>query len=345
MSDKKKKKLKQKQKQRQQQSQQVVINIGGRRRAERKNEVREKNKLNTPLQPVPIVQYVYRDNLALNAINEKMRENAITQSLLKTAQQLASQTQTPQVPKLATPSPALHQQSSTTQTSPKPTHSKTTPFSLNPFITSSTVSLQSPSPSVTSTVFGFQSPPTSTVQNLLQRNQLFNQTTIPTEKSNKNNSSEFNKVTKVTSTVLDDDDEEEDNNVSRKGPITTDAYDDYLRKTMKLTKHLVPRKNAKNYNEVMETYIANLHPALRNAKQQKAYEEYLKSLQKPSADDNNDDEINKSLPTSPPPPTNPLVRTYGIQSSLGRSMQTALNNSTLQSVKSNLDFQQEDDED
>ena len=128
MSDKKKKKSKQKQNQNQRQTQQVIVNVDTRvrrRSVEPRREVRE-NKLNISAQPPPIVQYVYRDNLALNAINERMRENAITQTLMKTAQQLASQTQsaqqpqTYQPPKLATPSPALYQQPAPPATAPPP---------------------------------------------------------------------------------------------------------------------------------------------------------------------------------------------------------------------------------
>ena len=86
----------------------------------------------------------------------------------------------------------------------------------------------------------------------------------------------------------------------------------------------------------MEQYIGKLPAELRNPQQQKAYQEYMDNLI--NAISNDDD-------NSEPPPTNPLVRTYGIQSPLGRSMQTSLGSSTIQTIKNNLNFQEEDDED
>jgi len=338
MSDKKKKKSKQKQKQKQQQTQQVIVNVGRRvrRREEPRREVVRENKLNISAQPPPIVQYVYRDNLALNSINERMRENAITQTLMKTAQQLASQTQPqPQKdPKLATPSPALYQQpslstksSSVTETvlQPTTTQSNTSPgLSRSNNVYSSTVPLHSPTPSST-----------SNVQTVIQKNQLFNQPNIPNENSNKNISL-FDRITKPQTRSDSNkntqrrDDEVDDDSI----PIS-----DFTMLPWKLTKQGLPRKNAKNYNEIMETYIGNLPVGVRNEQQQKAYEEYMmNNLKKPSSNADDDNE----------PPTIPLVRTYGVQSPLGRNLQTSLgriNSSTIQSIKSNLDFQEEDDED
>ena len=172
MSDKKKKKTKQKQKQKQQQTQQVIVNVGGRarRREDPRREVRE-NKLNISAQPPPLVQYVYRDNLALNAINERMRENAITQTLMKTAQQLASQTtqQQPQqqAPKLATPSPALYQQ--------------------QPPATPASTKAQQPTTAPPPLSF-------SVVKDILEKSKVFKKTDIPNENTNKLKATEFDTV-------------------------------------------------------------------------------------------------------------------------------------------------------
>lgn len=69
MADKKKKKQ-QKQKQKQKQSQQVIVNIGrgGASRAVAKPQQQQPMQ---SMQPPPVVQYVYRDNLALNMLNNR----------------------------------------------------------------------------------------------------------------------------------------------------------------------------------------------------------------------------------------------------------------------------------
>jgi len=267
MSDKKKKKSKQKQKQKQQQTQQVIVNVGGRIR--RREEPRRENKLNMSAQPPPIVQYVYRDNLALNAINERMRENAITQTLLKTSQQLASQSQSQQAPKLATPSAALYQQQQPAMTQ-------------NPAPTKAQQPTTAPPP------LSF-----SVVKDILEKSKVFNKTDIPNENTNKAKTTEFDKITKppppppITqkNNLLDD----------------TDFEDDSLpvRTPFKATKDGLPYKRSKDYGFYMENYIGQIPPEKRNKKQQKAYEQYMDSLSKPSGNDDDDETVKL-----PPPPQN-----------------------------------------
>jgi len=106
MADKKKKKVKQqKQKQKQKQSQQVIINVG---RASQPRPAKQQQPMSSP-QPPPVVQYVYRDNLALNMLNEKARTQEAKSALDKTISQavdkaVVAQTPPPQEkPKLPQP--------------------------------------------------------------------------------------------------------------------------------------------------------------------------------------------------------------------------------------------------
>lgn len=85
MADKKKKKVKQKQKQKQ--SQQVIINVG---RASQPRSAKQQQPMSSP-QPPPVVQYVYRDNLALNMLNEKARTQEAKTALDKTVSQAVTQ--------------------------------------------------------------------------------------------------------------------------------------------------------------------------------------------------------------------------------------------------------------
>jgi len=102
MADKKKKKVKQKQKQKQKQSQQVIINVG--RASQSSRPAKQQQSISSP-QPPPLVQYVYRDNLALNMLNEKARTQEAKTALDKTVTQAVTQavdkavgTQPPKLP-------------------------------------------------------------------------------------------------------------------------------------------------------------------------------------------------------------------------------------------------------
>lgn len=261
MSDKKKKKSKQKQKQQQRQTQQVIVNVGGRVR--RREEPRRENKLNMSAQPPPIVQYVYRDNLALNAINERMRENAITQTLMKTAQ---SQTQPQQAPKLAAPSPALYQQQPII-TTPAPRASRDS--SMEQLYNPTTPKLESISNIVTQ---------------LLDNNKIHTSPVLPTEtKEEQRKMTDFYKVLSPTPPP----------NPFEKAKKTDINTPQNLppNNPFKLTKDGLPYKRSKNYNEIMETYIGAIPREERNKKQQKAYEEYLNTLTKPSGDDKPETDI------------------------------------------------------
>ena len=107
MADKKKKKVKQKQKQKQKQSQQVIINVG--RASQPRPAKQQQQPMSSSSQPPPLVQYVYRDNLALNMLNEKARTQEAKSALDKTVSQAVSQAvdkavaQTPEKPKLQQP--------------------------------------------------------------------------------------------------------------------------------------------------------------------------------------------------------------------------------------------------
>lgn len=254
MSDKKKKKAKMKQKQKQ--SQQVIVNIGGRVGSSRREQPRN-NKLNTPLQPPPIVQYVYRDNLALNALNEKARENALTQTLLKTAQQLSQTQQQNQAPKLATPSPALYQQPQQPTQQQSPISSTSKPKQPN-----------TPAPISFSSI----------ANELLRSNKLFNRVKVPDENTNKPSKSDFDKLLNSGSRFVDE--TEIEDNVPVREPFRNQSNPLPFR----ATKGGVPYKRSKDYGFYMENYIGQIPESERTRDQQKAYLEYIGS-KKPSAND------------------------------------------------------------
>lgn len=155
MSDKKKKKTKNKQRQKQKQSQQVIVNIGGRAAREPRREVRE-NKLITPIQPPPIVQYLYRDNLALNMLNDRTRA----------AQQQAT-----------TVAATAPQATATTAA---------TPNNNNPPPTATPV--QPPPPP--------NNPPPNKVLQLIQNNKLHKSTSLTPQQAKRNVAFDFDKVLK-----------------------------------------------------------------------------------------------------------------------------------------------------
>jgi hypothetical protein len=251
MSDKKKKKFKMKQKQKQ--SQQVIVNIGGRVSSSRREQPPQNNKLNTPMQPPPIVQYVYRDNLALNALNEKARENALTQTLLKTAQQLSQTQQQNQAPKLATPSPALYQQQQ--------------PIIQTPALSKSRQP-NTPAPISFSSI----------ANDLLKSNKLFNQVKFPDENTNRQKNSDFEKLLQPAKPI--DDETEMEDNVPVREPFRNQSKPLPFR----ATKGGVPYKRNKDYGFYMEYHIGKIPENERTREQQKAYLEYIGS-KKPSAND------------------------------------------------------------
>jgi len=287
MSDKKKKKSKQKQNQNQRQTQQVIVNVDTRvrrrRAAEPRREVRENKLNNISAQPPPIVQYVYRDNLALNAINERMRENAITQTLMRTTQQQAaqqqaiSQAQQNRQPNLATPSPALYQQQQTpVVNTPKPGQPNTPPPN-----------------------------PISSIMNILENSKLFNQTSIPETNTNKNKVSEFENLLKPR--FLPSSEQENAKKSDAATPSKNNPFKatEYGMLPFKLTKDGLPDKRRKDYNEIMEQYIGGLSPEKRTIKQQKAYESYLDTLTKPSATEETEPQQTPAAPATPATPAAP----------------------------------------
>lgn len=258
MSDKKKKKTKTKQKQKQKQSQQIIVNIGGGRTVAREprrdvTSRREEKNIITPIQPPPVVQYLYRDNLALNMLNDRTR--------------------------------AAQQQATTTATAgaPAPAPQATTTTVATPNTPPPATRVQPPQPP--------NNPSPNKVLQLIQNNKIHKSTSLTPQQEKRNVAFDFEKAINPKKTANNNDDVPAGfrnmtsplDNVATNQSIIPTA----IRMTNKGLPYRRTRDEKAAYNEYMETVVSNKPINERTKEETKAYNDYINSLGKPKADDDN----------------------------------------------------------
>lgn len=251
MADKKKKKMKQKQKQKQ--SQQVIVNIGNLRQR-RPREENNKPVVKAQQAPQPLVQYLYRDNLALNMLNDRTRvaqPAAIPQPVIP---------QQPVIP----PQPV-------TAPPPRRIFTKQPPNTLPPMPSTNIVK---------NLVDNHKSYGTSTISSEASNNKKITEfykalnpdpiipdPIIPEDTDVEPENMSVRKPYRSGNNVIDND--FKPTSLARPRPSST------LNIPPKLTKNGLPNKRSKDYDFYMENYIGKMPAAYRNEFQQKAYNEFL----------------------------------------------------------------------
>jgi hypothetical protein len=255
MPDKKRKKLKQKQKQTQKQTQQVIVNIGSSRRQQqsRRESGRPPQQPQQLIQPPPVVQYVYRDNLALNMLNDKTRTAAATQQ-----QQQASNNNTTTTTTTTTPPP------------PPPPAVVATPRNTNIL----------PQPNF---------PPPSSVARVLENNKIHKTSSVPVAQDTKRSiAADFEKILNPKKANKPDEETVGFRNVN--SPLDNVATSQSnvptaFRLTIKGLPYRRTREEKIEYNNYMEKVIANKPASERTREEARAYNAYLNTLSKPQAND------------------------------------------------------------
>jgi len=250
MPEKSKKKLKQKQKQKQ--SQQVIVNVTAPRARRRAKQPRQQQQPQF-IQAPPVVQYLYRDNLALNLLNDKKKS---------TTQETTTATAT----STATPTPSA---AAPITTPPPPPPPSTTPQTRRQPI---------PQPS---------NPPPTGVARVLESNRIHKSTTVPQETTKRNVAFDFEKALNPKKRNDDNEPLSFRNLTSPVEDVATNqsTIPTAIRMTAKGLPYRRTREEKLAYNEYMENVVASKPANERTREEAKAYNEYINSLSKPFASD------------------------------------------------------------